>query len=199
MMRLNRLKYLALMIAAHPAAAFAVEHAGQHVGEHAAEHGAHHAAGPESLIWPTVNFIIYALLMRYFFKRFASPALRARAAHFEEHSQRAARVLADADREFRNLETRLNGIVEEQRAIRERLATEGAQIAAQVMAQAEQSANALRRDIGRRIERELHSATSEVKQQVIARATELARAQLRTELSSDDDFRLRQDAIRSLL
>jgi len=194
-MNMKRLKYLALVLFAHPVVARAAEH----VGEHAAEHGAEHHAGIETLIWPAVNFFIYAALMRHFYVKFARPALLARSANFEQHVQRAAQVLEDADRELQKLEARLAGISEEQRQIRERLATEGAQIAAQVMTQAEHTANANRRDIGRRIERELNAATSEVKQQVIAKATELARAQLRSGLSTEDDYRLRQDAIRSLL
>ena len=198
-MRFDKLRYLPLVLLSHPMAALAAEHVAEHAAEHGAGHGGHAPAGIESLIWPAVNFFIYAAMMHHFYKKYARPALLARSANFEQHVQRAAKVLEDADRELHKLEARVQGIAEEQRQIRERLATEGAQIAAQVMTQAEQTANSNRRDVGRRIERELNAATNEVKQLVIAKATEIARAQLRSGLSTEDDFRLRQDAIRSLL
>ena len=162
-------------------------------------HGAHHAPAITSLIWPTVNFLIYFFAMRHFYMKFARPGLLSRAASYEQHSQKAAVILENAERELRDVEDRLSSIKEEQQSIRERLATEGAQIAAQVMAAGEQSAQAVRRDVARRIDQEFNAANNDVKQQVIARATELARAQLQAGLSEEDDLRLRQDAVRGLI
>ncbi|MFN8390467.1 MAG: ATP synthase F0 subunit B [Bdellovibrionota bacterium] len=164
----------------------------------AVTHAEHEAPGIGSLAWPTVNFAIYFGIVVYLYRRFGRPALVARTAGFEAHFIKAAQVLDQAERELATYENRLRTIVDEQQAIRERLATEGAQIAEQIMVQAEESAAALTRDTSRRIERELSTARSEVRQQAIRRATELALQQLQKGLSADDDFRLRQEALRGL-
>jgi F0F1-type ATP synthase membrane subunit b/b' len=166
--------------------------------ENAADHGAHAPAELSSLWWTTLNFLIFAFIMGRLYKKYGRPALLSRAATFEQHVKKAAQVLDDAERELRDVEERLQAILDEQREIRERLVREGTQVAAQIVAQAEQSALAVRSDVGRRIERELSAATADVREQVIARATEVARRKLASGLSEEDDSRLRQDAVRGL-
>jgi len=160
---------------------------------------AHHApATIATLAWPAVNFLIYFSLMVHFYKKYGRPALLSRAATFDQHIKKAAQVLEDAERDLRKAEERLQTISDEQTEIHERLVHEGTQVAAQIISQAEQSALGIRGDVGRRIERELSAATSDVREQVIARATELARKKLATTLSEEDDSRLRKDAVRGL-
>ncbi len=162
---------------------------------------AHGHAPPtlSTLAWPTVNFLIYAFMMRAIYKKYLAPSLLARSAAFEAHVKKAAQILEDAERDLRAAEARAQQIGDEQQSIRERLSTEGAQISAQVMAQAQQSALNIRRDIGRRVDRELSIATADIKQRVITLATEQARKTLASTLSEEDDYRLRQDAVRGLL
>lgn len=185
--RTSALILSSLAVAAAPALALAVE-----------GHGHHEPAQISNLLWPAVNFTIYALIIRSIFKKMVGPALLARAASFEQSFKHAAQVLEDAERELRQVQLRLKDIRKEQDALRERLSDEGSHIAGEVVAQAEQTAAGIRKDISRRIERELHVATSDVKQQVIRRATELARVELEKSLSEQDDYRLRQEAVKGL-
>lgn len=176
-----------------PLLAFAAEHASEHsAGEHA-------PADISTLWWPTVNFLIFAFLMMRFYRKWGRPALLSRAATFEQHVKRAAQVLEDAERELRNAEERLQSISDEQNEIKERLAREGTQVAAQIVAQAEQSAASIRDDVSRRIERELSAATADVREMVISRATQAARKKIASTLTEEDDSRLRNDAVRGLL
>ena len=192
--------FFAVGIALLPAVAFAASGADPHAaaGHGASDDHAHHAATISSLGWPLVNFLIYVSLLLYMFKRFAAPALLDRAASFEQHLRRARQVLDDAEREVRQLQDRLKGIREEQDAIRSRLTHEGEQLAAHAVAQAEQTASNIEKDVSRRVARELHVASADVKQQVIRRATDLARAELASGLSDQDDHRLRQEAVKGL-
>jgi F0F1-type ATP synthase membrane subunit b/b' len=155
--------------------------------------------GVGSLLWPAINFAIYFGLMVHFYNRYGRAALRARKIDFEQRFAKAAQLIDEADRELGALENRLRNAAAEQQSIRERLATEGAQIAAQVIAAAEQSAEAVKRDVARRIVRELSAANADVRQKVIAAATEVARGRLEAGLSQEDDYRLRQEAVRGLL
>lgn len=152
-----------------------------------------------SLVWPTINFLIYLGLIGYAYAKFIAPALLARAAGIEAHLKKAASVISEAERDLYNLENSLKDIESEQQAIRERLATEGAQIAATIVKNAEVAAAGMKKDVSRRIARELAQAQAEVREQVIQNASRLARTKISEGLSADDDHRLRQEAIRGLL
>ena len=199
---MNRVQLIAAFLLCEviaPVAAFAASESHGAHDPHAAggARAAHHAAGIDSLGWPLVNFLLYAFIFRYLYKRLGAPALLDRAASFEQHLKRAGQTLDDAEQDVVSLRRRLKGIHEEQTALRERLAGEGVLIADRLIVQAEEAAVSMKNDVARRIARELHAATSEVKQSAIVRATELAREELRT-LSEQDDYRLRQEALKGL-
>lgn len=173
------------LIVTSPAFAFAAEH-------HEEEFGV------DSLIWPAVNFFLYVSLMVYLYKRFVRPLLVSRAAVFEQHLQKAAGVLEDAERELGRAEHRLREIETEQKEIRNRLTADGEHLAARLIEQAHENAAAIKRDVARRIEQETSQAQSEIRQLVIQRATGLARQALERGISPEQDRRLRDQTLKAL-
>ena len=188
-----------------------VEHGAPHEAAHAtgqpAGHGtAHqgsgdHGAAPHhgpSLLWPTLNFIIYVTLFIIALKKFINPALKARAVEIEQQLQKASRDIAAAEAELSEREARRRGIAQEQQLIRDRLMQEGERIAKEVLRNGEAAAAEARANVGKKAGRELAKATSEVRQLVIQGSSKRARELLRESLTRDDDRRLRQEAINSL-
>lgn len=167
-------------------------------GAHGGAHGGHHA-GIESLVWPTINFAIYLALMSYLYKRFAGPALKARAVTFDEQFRRAERALEDAERELRGAQNRADQIEEEQAAIEARFGAEAQSLSRDIADAARRSIAQIEADVQRRIDSEKARAFEQLRHEAVARAARLAREKLRSGLSADDDYRLRHETLRGLI
>jgi F0F1-type ATP synthase membrane subunit b/b' len=165
------------------------------------QHGsdAHHApAQLDSLVWPAANFALYVALMIYLFKRFLKPALISRATTFEQNMQKAAQILETAERELGRVETRLADLATEETALRTRLGSEGEHLAQRIVTQAEETAANFKKDVVRRVARELAQAKSEIRELVVKQATVKAREQLERGISAEQDRKLREDTLRRL-
>lgn len=160
---------------------------------------AHSPAPLSSLNWPAVNFTLFVLLMVYLYKKLAKPKILAHVVEVEQALQKTARVFEEADRELCAAQARLKSILDEQKEIEHRLATEGAQLAAEIMDSAEKSVVQIRGDIAKKITQKQRAASDEVRALVLKRATDLARKQLASGVSAEDDLKLRQEAIRNIL
>lgn len=193
---LAKLLVLTGALLAHPLVVMAAEHHSE--GSHSGGSHGEAEAGPASLIWPAINFFLYLSLMVYLYKRFVRPSLVTRAAVFEQHLQKAAGVLEDAERELGRAEHRLREIKTEQDDIRRRLREDGEHLAARLIEQAQDTAAAMKRDVARRVEREASQARSEVRQMVVQRATAIARQTLERGISPDQDRRLRDETLKAL-
>ena len=187
---------LSVAAAMAPLAAFGAEHAA--AGAHGAEaHGEHHASILD-LFWPLCNFVLYALLMTYAFRRLARPILRDRAVQVREHLTHAKRVLADAEQQYQSLGRRLREIGAEKQAEITRLVNEGKSIAANVTQSGQLSLEQLHRDTSRRVASELAKAQADIRFEVVAAAGRIARERIQRELSGSDDARLRKETVQAL-
>jgi len=152
-----------------------------------------------ALFWPAVNFTIYAVLLRYGYRKVARPLLRDRSVQLKQDIGAAAGLLREAEADLEGLNQRLELISSEKEALRLRLRTDGENIAASLITEAERAAKRKREDTERRIRSEFGKVTAEIQREVVHTATASARSRLSRELSQDDDKRLRQEAVRSLL
>lgn len=164
----------------------------------AASGEAHAEAHLSSLSWPAVNFTLFALLILYLYNKLAKPKVLAHAVEVEQALQKTARIFEEADRELYSAQNRLKGIHEEQKEIEQRLETEGAQLAAEVIDSAEKAVLQIKHDISKKIQQKQRAAQAEVRALVLKQATDLARKQLASGISPEDDLRLRQEAIRNI-
>jgi F0F1-type ATP synthase membrane subunit b/b' len=157
---------------------------------------AHHGEiGIGTLFWPLVNFSIFAALLVYLFRKFGSPALKARAVTIEDHLRKSERELSEAIKEFNKAQQRLVAIEDERTAIFARF-DEDAEIASkEIIASAEQSAKRVRDDLVIRLQNEFKQATNAVKAEMVEAAMSLAKEKLAVEFGVDDDRQLRKQAL----
>ncbi len=183
----SRILYLAALTAVWglPSVAFAAGGAGH--------------ASIASLFWPAVNFTLYAILLSYGYRKVARPLLRDRSVQLKQDITSAAKALDEAEREIAALQQRLELIDEEKSALRNRLQGDGDNIAASLITDAERAAKRKREDTERRILSEFARVRAEIQREVVYSATATARQRLSSELSREDDQRLRQEAVRSLI
>ncbi|MCB0324773.1 MAG: ATP synthase F0 subunit B [Bdellovibrionales bacterium] len=159
----------------------------------------HPPAGIATLFWSAINFAFYAGLMLYAYRRLARPVLRDRSMQVAASIGRAREELDAAQGELELRQAQLEQVGEEQEALKERLAREGENIARNLITTAERSAMQIKSDMRRRIQGEQAKAEAEIRAEVVRLAAERARAKLRGELGGDEDKRLRQEAVRSLV
>lgn len=163
----------------------------------AAGAGGHATIG--SLFWPAVNFTLYALLIRYGYRKVGKPLLRDRSVQLKQDMGSAAKALEEAEREYTSLKQRLELIADEKSALKKRLEGDGENIGASLITDAERAAKRKREDTERRILSEFARVRAEIQREVVYSATAAARSRLSSELSREDDQRLRQEAVRSLI
>ena len=112
--------------------------------------------------------------------------------------QKAAQILETAERELGRVETRLADLATEETALRTRLGSEGEHLAQRIVTQAEETAANFKKDVVRRVARELAQAKSEIRELVVKQATVKAREQLERGISAEQDRKLREDTLRRL-
>jgi F-type H+-transporting ATPase subunit b len=165
----------------------------------AATAGQHAPPGIESLFWPVVNFVLYLFVLRWGYGAAVRPLLRDRSIQLERDLQQAANLLSDAERQRDALSQRLAAVESEQQELRERLKRDGEHLAQLVIGKAQEAARQLEREILRRIDAERAKAVAEIRREVVFAATGLARERLAVRLGAEDDVRLRQITLRTML
>lgn len=159
-----------------------------------------HAHPPEisSLLWPFINFLIYAFLLNFLYRKLGKPALLARAVGFEQAYRKADSYLEEVEKEHRLLQDRLKNIGVEEQEIRKRIDKETEFEINSILNAAEHTAKQTALDVQRRIGQEIAKINAEVKSLVVTQSMKKAEEKLRHSLSKEQDYTLRQNTIRSL-
>jgi len=162
----------------------------------ALEHNSSPSIG--SLFWPTLNFLIYFALAIYLYRKYGAPALMARSFQIEGQLRKASDVLLGANREHSQIEGRLVNVNTEQQGIIAELEEEGRKLFSEIVEDAKKDALSIERDAQRQIQSELKNALREVREQIIEKAVLATKKKLRSQLSPDNDRRLREEVLQSL-
>lgn len=158
-------------------------------------HAAHEGPG---LLYPYLNLILYVLLLVYAYRKAGKGKLIEQHTDVKQHLSRAAAELSEAESSFEAAERRLNDIEQEKAELINALNREGTQMAELAIAKAERSVEASFLDTERRIQNEFARAEAELRNEVVSRSTELARERVLARMSSDDDARLRREALQRI-
>jgi F-type H+-transporting ATPase subunit b len=158
----------------------------------------HHAPDISTLFWPAVNFSAYFLIILCLCKKVGKPALVARKVEIESKLKQAASLIADSARELAEVEQRLLELDAEREAVILELNEDGQNIAESVIENAKRSAASSKEDTKRLIAGEMARAQSEIRVEVVKTATSRAKEKLVSSLSSDDDQRLRREAMQGI-
>jgi F-type H+-transporting ATPase subunit b len=151
-----------------------------------ADHGGAHAAGLGSLLFPAINFAIFAVIVA----RYVVPALREylrrRSADIAAAAEGAREALDTAQEALAIVQRRRTGLAAESESIRRDLAMAASRQAERLLTQAEESARRRLADAALVAEQERRRALDEVRAETAAAASEIAEARIRAALSPDD-------------
>jgi F-type H+-transporting ATPase subunit b len=113
---------------------------------HAAEGGAHHAPSWSLTLWAMVNFVIYIFVLRRFAWPLVVEYLQDRRDRVVSALEAAARARREAEALKAEFETRMKSLEHEAARAREELLSLAKVEAGKLLAQAEQTAEKIRRD-----------------------------------------------------
>lgn len=162
---------------------------------HGAEHG---PAGVGTLLYPALNFILFAGILVFAYRKIGKAKLIEQHTDVKEHLRRAAEDFGAAESAFNHAQGRLGAIEEEKQALIATLNQEGADLSDIVLAKAEQAVENSLLDTKRRIDNEVARTETELRHEVVRRAASSAREKVVGRLNSDDDARLRRETIQRI-
>lgn len=149
-----------------------------------------HAASVSQLLFPAINFLIFA----YLIKRFVIPLIRA---HLRSRREEIVVALGEADQGMRDAQAmvreyrgRLARLEEETRRLREELAADGEREKAKIAREAEELAGKIRADTDFLAEQEIKLARQKLREEIARRAEAVAHRLVQTHLTAADQGRL---------
>ncbi|HQH29009.1 MAG TPA: ATP synthase F0 subunit B [Oligoflexia bacterium] len=160
--------------------------------------GAGHEAGLSTLIFPAINFVLYAGVIVFAYFKCVRKMLKQRSSDVAESLARAAQTLEQAQAELDDAKRRLAVLEKEKYALSGEFREQGRLMQESIKADSQKNAERIRRDTERRIAGELKKARAEIRQEVSELAAKLARMKLAQELSPEQDRRLREETVNAV-
>ena len=161
------------------AALFAAEEAEEgHPGEHAPSVG--------ELLFPAINFALFAVILVKYVVPALREYLRRRADDIVAAAAASRTALQEAEALMAAARARMQGVAGEREAIRTDVVTAATRQAERLRQQAEETGKRRLADAGLVAEQERRRAKDEVRAEIAALATSLAESRLRAALSGDD-------------
>lgn len=151
-----------------------------------------------SLKWFLINFGLYLCVMFVLYKKFVRALVRTRSIQVRQDLEKAAMAIANAQATLNKETSRFRGITVEEGQLVQQLESDGRADGESVVAAAMRARDRIGEDSQLQIEREAESARSNVRKEVVRRATEIVRRKLKAGLPVEDDAKLRRDALRRL-
>ena len=129
-----------------------------------APHGdGHHPSMLEQLTWPSVNFVLYVLLIRYLYKRLGAPALKSRSIQVEQHLSRSAAELLAIEAELSQAKDRIARFEVERQEVLQDLEQDGVRLAAAAREAAQAEALRVQRDAQNQIRNSVRGLEKELR------------------------------------
>lgn len=180
---------LALLVLAAPAAAVAAD---------AAHHDEHHGIPWATLLFSTINFGIFVFLIA----RLAWPSIRdwlaQRHATVVQTLEQAEQAKREAEQLKQEWARRLSGLQAEIEALRQQARADIAREREQMLAAAQRTADAIRRDAVRAAEQEQRAAQAQLRDEIARRALALATERARQDLTPADHERFIGEFLRQV-
>ena len=172
------------------------EHAEQHAGT--AEHGgAEHAPSPAQLLWPALNFVLFAAVLVRFLRGPIRESFRERGARLKESLEAGARARSAAER----LRAELTRAMADLPSLRERLKADLRAAAERerdnLLEQGRRGAERIRTDAKVLAEQEFAAARNAVRAEVSAEAIRQATEVIARGLGPEDQERFVRDFVSS--
>ena len=156
---------------------------------------AHHPVGPETLLWPWVNFILFLLILAYAYKKIGKPKLREQAAGVRSQLEESAAALAAAEEQNKKVKQSLANVEQDQKKLVEQLNREGQLSASKLVEGARSYAAHAQSDTQRRIAGEYARTRKELGAELAGKAATVAKERLSSQVSPADDAELRKQVV----
>lgn len=159
-----------------------------HASESTTEDAHHHEHAPSigELLFPAINFAIFAVIIVKYVIPAMREYLRGRAHDISEATAGASAALAEAEAARAAVHARRASIDVDRETIRHDLVTSATRQAERLLQQAEETGKRRLADVALLGAQERRRALDEVRAEVAALATQLAESRLRSMLSADD-------------
>jgi F-type H+-transporting ATPase subunit b len=155
-------------------------------GEAEEVHHDAHAVSVSELLFPAINFAIFAVILVKYVVPALREYLRRRADDIVSAAASARTLLAEAETLISAARARFSGVASEREAIRNDLVTAAKRQAERLHEQAEETGKRRLADASLVAEQERRRALEEIRAEIATLATSLAESRLRAVLSSDD-------------
>ncbi len=149
-------------------------------------HESAHAPSVTELLFPAINFAIFAVIVVKYVIPALREYLRRRADDITAAITEAGAALGDAEALMASTRTRAQSVAAERASIQQDLVTAATRHGERLREQAEETGKRRLADAALVAEQERRRALQEVRAEVAALATELAESRLRAALSADD-------------
>lgn len=157
--------------------------------------GADHATPWGTLVFPVINFSIFAYLVSLIVKKHVLPALEARKEHIEADLDESSKAAAEASARLTELRSRLENIDGEKQEILSSLDAQGRNMAKVIIANANEAAKHMAEETERHIKSEQTRAKTEVRRELILEASRIAREEIVKEMSPEVERKVRDKVL----
>jgi F-type H+-transporting ATPase subunit b len=174
---------------------------GGHEAAHGAAHGGH-AITPEKIqdfIWRTLNFVVFAGILVKLAAKPAKAFFSKRSTDIGESFEELEAKKAAAEEALRNAEARLAEMASEREKLLEQFIAEGEAEKKKIIDKAEMVAARIKEMATLSIEQETKKAAQELKQEVAAKATQMAEALIKKEITSTDQTKLVEEYLHKVV
>jgi F0F1-type ATP synthase membrane subunit b/b' len=147
----------------------------------------HEPASLSTLLWPSINFVIFLFLMSNFYKKLARPVLRDYRIELESSAVRHQSEHSVLNAEFEQIKERLSEISEEKKDIVSELEKDGRDLSAVILSTANQQAERLTNQAKRRFSLEAQKIGGEARNALVGRVIDKVSDQLSGSFTAEDD------------
>jgi F0F1-type ATP synthase membrane subunit b/b' len=152
-----------------------------------AQSGNHESPSIVTLLWPTVNFLIFFFLCVHFYKKLARPVLRDYRIELESAAVRQQNEHSTLSSEFEQIKERLTEVSEEKKEIISELERDGRDLSAVILSSSNQQAERLSNQAKHRFALEAQKISGEAKKVLLNRVMQKVSDQLSGTFSAEDD------------
>ena len=163
-----------------------------------AEHGAEHGIPWVPIAFHAMNLAILLIIIYRFAGASIRDALRGRATRIRKEIEDAAALSSDAEKRMTALSARLDGFEAELAGMKVQAEAESAREREEIVARAKRESALIEEATARTIRSEVAKARSELREEAVRLAMQLAEQRLKTQLRADDEDRFAADFLRSV-
>ncbi|MEW6057936.1 MAG: ATP synthase F0 subunit B [Bdellovibrionota bacterium] len=142
------------------------------------------------LIAPTVNFLILAVVLVVYLRKPVKEMILKRQALVKTQIEEAVTLKTDAEKRYREFDTKLSAFEAEASQIIERARTDGEALKVKIIKDAQATAERLIKDAEATVQANIQDSKDQIRRETIAKAVELAERMIREKLSSEDQRRI---------